>query len=215
LKTNRGKCLFGCLHIVRLCNLLRISTVDNYNNIVTASQVNDEKAIESLFRSHYKRLCNYAFNLLQDVDESEEAVQQVFIQLWEKRETMEINISIQAYLFKAVRNNCLNRIKHQKVKQVYADEVVAQANEASNTTHITLQNELQQQIHQAIDSLPEQCRLIFKLSRFEEMKYSEIAKELNISIKTVENQMGKALKIMREKLKDYLAILVILLSFYL
>jgi RNA polymerase sigma-70 factor (ECF subfamily) len=188
--------------------------VDIKENIVAAVQVDDEKAIESLFRLHYKQLCNYAYTLLQDIDESEESVQQVFIQLWEKRETMEINTSITAYLFKAVRNNSLNRIKHKKVRQVYADEVLSTSNESSQSTSITFQNELQEQIQRAIESLPEQCRLIFKLSRFEELKYSEIAEELNISIKTVENQMGKALRIMREKLKDYLIIIFIFLSMY-
>ncbi len=182
---------------------------------VASPELNDEKAFEALFRNHYKQLCNYAFTLLQDIDESEEVVQQVFIQLWERRDAMEINISVQSYMFRAVRNSCLNRIKHDKVKRGYADEVISLSNESANSTQIALHNELQQQIQEAVESLPEQCRLIFKLSRFEELKYSEIASELNISVKTVENQMGKALRIMREKLKDYLAILVIFLSFYL
>ncbi len=179
------------------------------NDIVTSPFNSDEKTFEELFRSHYKRLCNYAYTLLNDNDESEEAVQQVFIQLWEKRNVMEINFSVQAYLFRAVRNNCLNKIKHQKVKQAYTDEIL-QLNNESAGTHISYQEELKDQIHKAIESLPEQCRLIFKLSRYEELKYSEIAKELNISIKTVENQMGKALKVLREKLKDYLVILIFL-----
>jgi RNA polymerase sigma-70 factor (family 1) len=188
--------------------------VFNNENTVTGFDNDEEKAIESLFRSHYKRLCNYACTLLHDIDESEEVVQEVFLQLWERKETMEIKISMQSYLFRAVRNSCLNKIKHGKVRQVYSEEVTALAQQQEQASQITFQNELQGQIHSAIESLPEQCRLIFKLSRFEELKYAEIAEQLNLSVKTVENQMGKALKIMREKLKDYLVILIMLMSFY-
>ncbi|MBL0102380.1 MAG: RNA polymerase sigma-70 factor [Bacteroidetes bacterium] len=183
--------------------------------ILQALQHGDENAMESLFRNYYKRLCTYANTLLNDSDESEEIVQQVFVQMWEKREQMEINTSVPAYLFRAVRNNSLNRIKHQKVRRMYAEEVTALSSNSEPSSAMTFRNELQSQIHSAIESLPEQCRLIFKLSRFEELKYSEIAEQLGISIKTVENQMGKALRIMREKLKDYLPLLAIFLSFYL
>ena len=182
------------------------------NEIGKSLQNGNEGAIEMLFRSHYKKLCNYAYTLLLDADESEEAVQQVFIRLWEKRDIMEINTSIQSYLYCAVRNTSLNKIKHNKVRKGYAEEVTAMAQQAEPATHITFQNELQGQIHSAIESLPVQCRLIFKLSRFEELKYSEIAEQLGISIKTVENQMGKALKIMRVKLIDYLAVILLLMA---
>ncbi|MBK6840665.1 MAG: RNA polymerase sigma-70 factor [Bacteroidetes bacterium] len=184
------------------------TVVNEDANILQALKKGDGKAYESLFRSYYQRLCSYANTLLNDPDESEEVVQQVFIQVWERREAMEINISIQAYLFKAVRNSCLNKLKHGKVRQIYAEEVTALAGQSEPASQITLQNELQEQIHRAIESLPEQCRIIFKLSRFDELKYAEIAEHLGISIKTVENQMGKALKVMREKLKDYLPLLI-------
>lgn len=98
------------------------------------------------------------------------------------------------------------------MRQIYAEEVTALAGQSEPASQITLQNELQEQIHRAIESLPEQCRIIFKLSRFDELKYAEIAEHLGISIKTVENQMGKALKVMREKLKDYLPLLIFLIS---
>jgi RNA polymerase sigma-70 factor (ECF subfamily) len=183
-------------------------------DILQALQHGDDKAMETLFRCYYKRLCTYANTLVNDSDESEEIVQQVFVQMWEKRETMEITTSVQSYLFRAVRNNSLNRIKHEKVRRIYADEVNALSGNSEPAATMTFQNELQMQIHSAIESLPEQCRLIFKLSRFEELKYAEIADQLGISVKTVENQMGKALRIMRDKLKDYLLVLAIFLSFY-
>jgi RNA polymerase sigma-70 factor (ECF subfamily) len=189
--------------------------VNNSSDIVTALRNDDEKTIESLFRSHYDPMCNYAFTILKDKDDSEEVVQQVFIHLWERRHLMEINTSIQSYLFRSVRNACLNRIKHAKVRSVYAEEISAIAQNSEPADQISTQKELQKQIHSAIDSLPEQCRLVFKLSRFEELKYSEIAEQLGISVKTVENHMGKALRIMREKLSDYLVIFYAMLIYYL
>ncbi len=189
--------------------------ISDDNNLLQALRDDDEKAMEMLFREYYQRLCNYANTILNDKDESEEAVQQLFIQLWEKRKTMEIRTSLQSYLFRSLRNSCLNKIKHQKVRQLYANETVALANNEEPSSSLTLHSELENQISVAIESLPEQCRLIFKMSRFEELKYSEIADQLGISVKTVENQMGKALRIMRDKLKDYLVIFLILYSFYL
>lgn len=189
------------------------TVITNEPELLLALRQGDGKAYESLFKSYYRRLCSYANTLVDDPDESEEIVQQVFIHVWERRESLEINLSLQAYLFKAVRNSSLNKIKHGKVRQLYAEEVSALSSKSEPATQITFQNELQEQIHHAIESLPEQCRIIFKLSRFEELKYAEIADHLGLSIKTVENQMGKALKIMREKLKDYLPLLIFFLSF--
>lgn len=184
------------------------------NTLLQGLRDGEERAIEVLFRDHYQSLCNYANTFLNDIDESEEVVQQLFIQLWDKREAMNINSSIQSYLFRAVRNSSLNKIKHSKVRRLYAEEVNALAQHSEPSSTITLQNELQEQIKVAIESLPEQCRLIFKMSRFEELKYSEIAEQLGLSIKTIENQMGKALRIMREKLKDYLVLIIMLMPYY-
>lgn len=186
----------------------------NEQELVQALQNGDERAVETLFKSLYQRLCNYANTILNDIYESEEVVQQVFVQLWEKRETMEITTSVQSYLFRAVRNTSLNKIKHEKVRRIYAEEVSALAQQSEPATVTSFHNELQNQIHVAIESLPEQCRLVFKLSRFEELKYAEIAEQLGISLKTVENHMGKALKLMREQLKDYLAAWLLFILLY-
>jgi len=186
----------------------------NEQELVQALQNGDERAVEALFKSLYQRLCNYANTILNDIYESEEVVQQVFVQLWEKRETMEITTSVQSYLFRAVRNTSLNKIKHEKVRRIYAEEVTAMAQQSEPATVTSFHNELQNQIHVAIESLPEQCRLVFKLSRFEELKYAEIAEQLGISVKTVENHMGKALKLMREQLKDYLAAWLLFILLY-
>jgi RNA polymerase sigma-70 factor (ECF subfamily) len=167
----------------------------------------DKKAYETIFRTWYQVLCNYACSLIKDMDEAEEVVQNVFYTIWKKREELEIG-SIKAYLYRAVHNDCLNKIKHAKIKMNYAQDYkhTAQAG-LDSSTQLLNAKELSVKIHEAIDSLPEQCGLVFRLNRFENKKYSEIASELGISVKTVENHMGKALKIMRERLKDYLPVI--------
>lgn len=178
--------------------------------------VGDITAFEMLFRTYYQPLCNYAFTFLQDREDAEEIVQSTFILVWEKRETLAIRTSVRPYLYAMVRNACLNVIKHEKIKEKYALEEIALANRSHDSVaHTVAFHELEYRIKVAMAELPEQCRLVFKLSRFEELKYAEIAEQLNISVKTVENHMGKALKIMREQLKDYLPLILVLLNGFL
>jgi RNA polymerase sigma-70 factor, ECF subfamily len=178
--------------------------------------VGDITAFEMLFRTYYQPLCNYAFTFLQDREDAEEIVQSTFILVWEKRDTLAIRTSIKPYLYAMVRNACLNVIKHEKIKQKYAVEELALADRSQeDVAHAIASHELEYRIKIAMDALPEQCRMVFKLSRFEELKYAEIADQLNISVKTVENHMGKALKIMREQLKDYLPLIMVLLNGFL
>lgn len=166
-------------------------------------------AFEMLFRTYYQPLCNYAYTFVQDRDEAEEIVQSTFMSVWEKRETLEIRTGVKPYLYAMVRNACLNLIKHEKIKQQHVDGELAVAERTvESVSQTVMASELESKITLAMNKLPEQCRLVFKLSRFEELKYAEIAEQLNISVKTVENQMGKALKIMREQLKDYLPLLL-------
>ena len=178
--------------------------------------VGDITAFEMLFRTYYQPLCNYAFTFLQDKEDAEEIVQSTFLLVWEKRETLAIRTSVKPYLYAMVRNACLNVIKHEKIKQRFVGEEIALAQRSHDSVAQTVaSNELEYRIKVAMEELPEQCRLVFKLSRFEELKYAEIAEQLSISVKTVENHMGKALKIMREQLKDFLPLIVVLLNGFL
>jgi RNA polymerase sigma-70 factor (ECF subfamily) len=183
---------------------------------VQALTVGDITAFEMLFKTYYQPLCNYAFTFLQDKEDAEEIVQSTFLLVWEKRETLAIRTSVRPYLYAMVRNACLNVIKHEKIKQKHAGEALALADRsADSVSHTVASNELEYRIKVAMEELPDQCRMVFKLSRLEELKYSEIAEQLNISIKTVENHMGKALKIMREQLKEYLPLIIVLLNGFL
>lgn len=166
---------------------------------------------EQVFKTHYKNLFVYAFTILKNQLTAEETVQNVFFKLWEKKSSIPPGEQLKPYLYRAVHNECLNYIKHEKVKHRYklhiaeTDRGTEQPASSKATTA-----ELEKEIRQALDELPEQCRTIFQLSRFEDMKYKQIAGELNISVKTVENQMGKALKFLRARLAEFLPLLLLI-----
>ena len=172
----------------------------------------EEAAFEQLFKSHFKRLYAYAFTILKDETLAGEIVQNTFYKIWEKKGRVEIQTSVSAYLYRMVYNDSLNYLKHQRVKAAYhAYESWRSRHESDNATSKVQVSELQQKLDTALKELPEQCRTIFQMSRFEELKYQEIAVKLGISVKTVENQMGKALRILRIKLAEYLPVLIFIL----
>lgn len=171
----------------------------------------NEAAFEQVFKAHFKNLHAYACTIVRDAAVAEGIVQNVFLKLWERSEGLNIQSSVAAYLYRAVYNESCNQLKHQKVKQSYAQHAQQSMSEAAKETaskKIALA-ELEQKIKTALNELPEQCRTVFQLSRFEELKYQEIADKLDISVKTVEAQMGKALKLMRIKLADYLPLITL------
>lgn len=182
---------------------------------LTKLQSGDINVFEMIFRTYYQPLCNYAFTFVRDKDEAEEIVQGAFLSIWEKRGSIEIRSSLKSYLYTMVRNTCLNTIKHKKIRQKHVDDQLTLVEESYESASESLMaDELRERIQTAMEKLPEQCRLVFKLSRFEDLKYSEIAGQLDISVKTVENHMGKALKIMREQLKDFLPIIGMMLYWW-
>ena len=177
--------------------------------------LHDEKSFEQLFRIQYAPLCAYARRYIHDPDESEEVVQDVFVNLWQKRGTIEITSTIESYLFRAVRNTCLNLLKHFKVREKHKDGITASYDHYGDRANdLVLEIELINHIENLISGLPTERQKVFKMSRFEEMKYKEIAEELGISVKTVEAQMGKALKYLRENLGDYLPMILIAIIAY-
>ena len=148
-----------------------------------------------------------------DREEAEEVVQSSFITVWEKRKSLDIQTSLKSYLYRMVRNGCLNVIKHEKVKKQHVAHELAVADVSyESVSQKVYATELETKISEAMKVLPEQCRLVFQLSRFEELKYQEIADQLKISVKTVENHMGKALRIMREQLKEYLPLFLLFMK---
>ena len=177
---------------------------------INMKEASDSKQFEDLFNQHYDALVHYAYTMLKEMEEAEDVVQSVFLDFWNDRKKINFSDQPRAYLYKGVYFKCLNKLKRQKVIAKFESSRDEQFDhDAQSKLEAT---ELQTKINEAIASLPEQCRKIFSLSRFELMKYHEIADELAISPKTVENQMGKALRIMRSALSDFLYFIILILN---
>lgn len=162
----------------------------------------DVKSFEVLFQSHYVKLTLFANRFLNDLDVSEEIVSDVFVYLWEKRDTIIFTSSVRSYLYKMVQNRSLNYIKRKKIENQYVDYLIKNnlLEDYSHNWNPYLEKDLEDQARKAIETLPEKCKEIFKLSRFNHLQNKEIAERLNLSQKTVERQITIAL----EKLRNYL-----------
>ena len=183
------------------------------NELFSKIQGNDERAFEQLFKRYYTPLCRYAYTLLEEKTASEEVVQEVFYRIWLTRSKIEIRNTVASYLLRAVKNQSINYInKRSRSGTVSLDALPYKDLQYDPYEEVDQPDAdaLKQQLIEAIESLPAQCRKIFELSRFEKKKYKEIAKELNISIKTVEAQMGIAFK----KLRSFVKFLVIVLKIF-
>ena len=169
----------------------------------------DESSFELIFRSFHPPLILFANKFTKDPDASADIVHQVFINLWEKRDTIEPDKQIKSYLFTSVHNRCLNFLRDNKkfVQQDLPADSAALSHYVEDPDRME-EEELRERIDNAIQELPEKTREVFILSRFEELKYIEIAERLDISVKTVENQMGRALRMLMEKLGEFLVILL-------
>ena len=159
---------------------------------------------ENLFRKYYQALCNYANKYVKDLDKAEEVVQELFYKLWEKRDKLDINISLKSYLYRSVYNGCLQYLNHRAIEIKYETYYRKQNKEYNSDASEAIRlQELSDIINNTLNALPERCRNIFLLNRYEGLKYREIAKKLSLSIKTVEANIGKALKVLRKNLKNY------------
>ncbi len=172
------------------------------NELVSFSDIRNgsEKAFNKAFELYYTSLCYFADHILHDFDLSRSVVQQVFVDMWVKREKLQV-ISLKAYLFQSARNAAFDVLKHKKAESKYLS--MLDQSEKGQMTDWIENAELADQINKAIDKLPEKCRQIFILCRFEELKYAEIAEKLDISVKTVEMQVSIALKKLKAELSDY------------
>ncbi|MDR0415598.1 MAG: RNA polymerase sigma-70 factor [Prevotellaceae bacterium] len=173
-------------------------------NTIAQLKKGDIRVYESVFKLWYTPLCAYACSLLRSMDEAEDAVQKMFCTLWDKRAEVEVQTSLKAYLYRAVHNSCLNQLKREKLRATYTSDVLYASNEAHGSADSRMaQSELETALARAVELLPVQCRNVFELSRTECLTYPEIAARLKISRNTVENHMCKALRLLREALKEF------------
>ncbi len=170
---------------------------------------NIEGKYEELFRTYFSSLCYFARKYIRDLDTCKEIVHNVFVNIWEKREEFDFEKPAKSYLFTSVYNRCMNYIRDHKkfVDQEDSSIIMNPGLTTINSDHLE-EAELESKIWQGIQSLPEKCREVFIMNRFEEKKYAEIADQLGISVKTVEAQMSKALKTLRDFLIEYIHFLV-------
>ena len=193
---------------------------DNYNLntdsklLINRLKRGEEAAYELLFREYYQILTVFANKYVNDIEVAKEIVQDLFVHLYDKRDRLDINSSLKSYLFRSAHNRSINFINAQKIRYKYAEHVNKTTSlEDNSLEHEVNKTELEHALYKAIDELPPKCQAIFKMNRFEGLSNSEIADKLSLSKRTIETQISKALKILRIKLKPYMAVGLIVFTF--
>lgn len=171
--------------------------------IFEAIKMGDHVAYEKVFRAYYRSMTSYAFRFLGNVPDSESVVQDVFLRLWQNRMDISITSSLQNYLFKSVKNQCVNFLEHERIKSRYQTIVIQHEADRNDFSEFFPEPDLMKRIESAIVALPPKRQEIFRMAREQGLKYREIADRLSLSVKTVETQMTMALKQLRIALKVY------------
>ncbi|RHU26083.1 MULTISPECIES: RNA polymerase sigma-70 factor [Parabacteroides] len=185
-------------------------------HLIHSLKSGNNQAYKYIYDHHYVLLCKIAYEFLKDDFLAESIVDDIIFHLWEKRDTLEITTSLRSYLVQAVRNRCINYLNLEREKREVRFSVIDQQNEWINSVFPSddyplarlLENELEQEIRNAIDRLPEECKVVFKKSRFEEKRYEQIAEELGISVNTVKYHIKNAISRLSADLSKYLLLLI-------
>ena len=184
------------------------------HDLILQLRQGDEKAFEIIFRKYFAGLCLFAEHFVRDHETAEEITEDFFCHLWDNCHDLSITTSLSGYLYRSMHNRCLNYLRNRKVRQQYVadnqyfftdEEILGKDTEDQPVSNL-IARELEKNISDAIDGLPEQCRVIFSLNRFEDLSYVEIADKLNLSVNTVKTQMARALQKLRYALKEFLII---------
>jgi RNA polymerase sigma-70 factor, ECF subfamily len=194
-------------------NLTQIQLEDSRKHIIKPL---NQSNFEILFRSHFSGLCFFAQKYVKDFETAKEIVQDSFLSLWEKRESIDMERPVKSYLTKVIHNKCTNYLRDNRKfdRFILSVENLVDIPEYEDS-NLLIEEELNIKIDSAIAELPEKCREVFVMSRYESLKYQEIADKLQISVKTVETQMSKALQHMRIRLSEYISVLLALVLCYL
>lgn len=181
------------------------TTDDHEQEWLLALRNHDATALRRIFDRYYRRLLNDVFPIIPDQDTAKDVVQEVFVELWKKRDHIDVKSSLGAYLRRAAVNRAINHVKaNRRTVLDLPDELEQNAVLPEEPTETTVGGlTLEEALQMAVKGLPEKCRLVFTLSRFEQMPHRDIAEKLGISVKTIENQITKALRTLRETLAQY------------
>jgi RNA polymerase sigma-70 factor (ECF subfamily) len=174
-----------------------------------------QPAFEEVFLKYYAELCTYANSILGSKDSSEEVTQEMFVKLWENRNSLEIKTSLKAYLYRTIHNQCINQIESWKVRNQYSKNQAQNIIPFSGDYPIAnlIAQELELKIKESIDALPDQCREVFLLIRVHHKSYHEVAQKLNLSLNTVKTQMHRAITKLKGSLHEYLPITTIIVYY--
>ena len=199
-------------------NLLSMNQSMTEKQLIEELRCGNESAFRRIYDRHYVPLCRFADLFLHDASLSEEVVDDAIFYLWEHRSEVEITYSLRAYLMKSVRNRCLNELNslaHREELQFSSFSLPENVEfldtlfiEKDHPLGYLLEQELEEELERSIEALPEECRVVFKKSRFEQKKYEEIARELNISVNTVKYHIKNALAFLQKRMAGYLKLLV-------
>ncbi|MGD0343333.1 MAG: RNA polymerase sigma-70 factor [Bacteroidales bacterium] len=173
--------------------------------LITKLKEGDKNAFSLIFTIYYKDLVLFATNYIHKADLAEEIVQDTFVKIWEEHEELNIVFSLKSFLLKSVQNKCIDMIRHQKIRQNHINDVILNSPDYEyNTDNYLTNSELVGLIKTTLDNLPDEISQAYRMNRFEGLKYHEIAEKLNISVRTVEVRIGRALCSLRHELQDYL-----------
>jgi RNA polymerase sigma-70 factor (ECF subfamily) len=174
----------------------------------------DAEVFSSVFRKYYRDLVLFGGSFIADRAVCEDVVQTVFLKLWNEREALEITVSLKSYLLTAVRNSCLDILRHRSIVHEHeAYSLSTAAGSDIDTENYVLYSDLHLHLMEALAKLPDTYRQAFEMNRFECLKYREIAERLKVSERTVEVRIGKALLLLRRYLKDFLGLLLLMILF--
>ena len=163
-----------------------------------------EKAFRKIFDDYYQALCFYAGKLVKDLDDAKDIVQEVFVAFWEDQPEFPDRVALKAYLYTTVHHACLNHIKAQQIHDRHHQLIREESSEVEDSNYLTdrVESETMWQLMQAIDSLPEECQKVFRLSYIDELDIQSVAEKLNITTHTVKSQRTRAKQLLRDRLKD-------------
>ena len=161
----------------------------------------DHSAFSSIFEAYYKDLVMFALTFTKNSENAEDAVQEIFARLWEKRTDLKLQGSLKSYLLKSVQNYCLDEIRRRNVREHYAEDKQTQSLYVNDTEDYILYTDLQNHLDHLLAQMPDEVSKTFRMNRFDGLNYHEIAQQLNVSVRTVESRISKALRLLHKELR--------------